>query len=101
MAMQSRLRLPDDVLVEMTRRSTSEDHAWARYLLLLRAASSIIDQAPATAQQCQEFDILERLGDDLQELIETIHMLFPGGLKEAWWYYLPKRLRQEEKNGCD
>lgn len=97
MATQPRLRLPDDVIVELTRRSTDPTYdVWARYLLLLRAVNGVLDQAPTTVEQCEDFDILQRLGNDLQSLIEVIHRLFPGGLKEAWYYYLPERMRGDD-----
>ena len=100
MTTRPRLHLPDDVVVEITKRSTNqEDDIWARYMLLLRMASSIIDQAPASAEACEDFNIMERMGDDLQCTIETMHRLFTGGLYEAWWYYLPERMRENKNNG--
>ena len=98
MATQPRLPLPNDGIVEFTRRSTNDD-AWARYLLLLQVANGILEHAPQGVQECEDLDILKRLGDDLEAMVTAIHQLLPGGLMEAWHYYLPERFRKQEDNG--
>lgn len=98
MATPPRIRLSDEALKEITRRSTSDELAdtWSQYLLLLTVASSILDQAPKTIGECEALDVVERLGNDMEAMTTLIHRLFPGGLKEAWHNYLPERMRETQ-----
>lgn len=98
MTTRPRLRLANETLTEITRRAAS-DEQWAKYLLLIQIASGILEHAPKSIQECEELDLLKRVGDDLEAMTIIIHQLFPGGLKEAWFYYLPERMRQEESSG--
>lgn len=97
MAETPRLLLTEETIREMTRRSTSDEQApsWAQYLLLLQMASTLLNRAPKTIAECDELEIDDRLGDEMASIVAALHRLLPGGLKEAWHYYLPEAMRRE------
>jgi hypothetical protein len=94
-----RLAISDEAIVELTRRVAKGGGAhnnvrntWSEYVLILALATKLLRNAPQTSEDVEQMNVEERVAEAVCDLIEVLHVLFPGGVMEII-SHLPQELR--------